>query len=65
MLTAEDSCRRAFTPNGLVGKIPAGDPEDMAELRESYAHLCKLRDEVIQLGILPPVGEWKTVNPNL
>ena len=34
-------------------------------LRESYEHLCKLRDEVISMGIIPPVSEWGGLNPNL
>lgn len=54
-----------FTPEGLVGRIPAGDEEDMAALQTSYGHLCKLRDEVIAAGILPPVSEWKSLNPNV
>jgi hypothetical protein len=24
-----------------------------------------MRDEIINLGIIPPVAEWKTINPNL
>lgn len=35
------------------------------ELSESYNHLCKLRDEVISLGIIPPIAEWSKINPNL
>lgn len=54
-----------FTPDGLVGRIPAGDAEDTAALRESYEHLCILRDQVIGFGLLPPVNEWKSLNPNL
>ena len=54
-----------FTPEGLVGHIPQGDAEDLAALRDSYAHLCKLRDEVIAAGLLPPVAEWRRVNPHL
>ena len=54
-----------FTPDGLRGKLPQGDAEDMAALRDSYAHLCKLRDEVIAAGILPPVDRWREVNPHL
>lgn len=54
-----------FTPDGLRPRVPSGDPEDMAALRESAAHLRKLRDEVIAAGQLPPVSEWKAVNPNL
>jgi malate dehydrogenase len=25
----------------------------------------KLRDEVIAMGILPPIAQWKSINPNL
>jgi malate dehydrogenase len=54
-----------FTAAGLAGRIPAGTEEDMAELRESYRHLCILRDEIISAGLLPPIGEWNSVNPHL
>ena len=54
-----------FTQEGIAGHIPAGDEEDMAALQTSFAHLCKLRDEVIAAGILPPISDWKKVNPNL
>jgi malate dehydrogenase len=54
-----------FTSEGIVGHIPEGDAEDMAALRDSYAHLCHLRDEVIAAGILPPVAEWNRTNSNL
>jgi malate dehydrogenase len=54
-----------FTQDGLRPVPPQGDDEDMAALRDSYAHLCKLRDEIIATGLLPPVAEWKGVNPNL
>ena len=51
--------------NGCTYKMPQGTPEEMAKLDASYEHLCKMRDEVVALGIIPPVSEWKTVNPNL
>src|SRR5262249_30284934 len=54
-----------FTPDGLVGKLPHGDAEDMAALRDSYLHLGKLRDEVIAAGLLPPIEQWRRVNPHL
>lgn len=54
-----------FTEDGLVPIAPTGADDDMAALRDSYQHLCKLRDEVIATGILPPVDEWKSLNPNL
>ena len=34
-------------------------------LAASYEHLCKLRDEVISMGIIPPVEEWRSLNPHL
>ena len=44
---------------------PVGTPEELAGLQASYEHLCKMRDEIVSLGIVPPVSEWKTENPNL
>ena len=44
---------------------PAGTLSEIKELEASYAHLCKMRDEIIELGIIPAVKDWKTVNPNL
>lgn len=54
-----------WTPKGLEPIEPEGAEEDMAALRSSYQHLCKLRDEVIEAGLLPPVDQWSRVNPNL
>ena len=42
-----------------------GTEEEMAALEASYQHLCKMRDEIIDLNIIPPVSEWKSLNPNL
>ncbi len=44
---------------------PKGTAEEMADLKKSYDHLCKMRDEIVSLGIVPPVSEWKSLNPNL
>ncbi len=51
--------------NGLTAAMPRGSDRDVAALKESYQHLCKLRDEVIEMGVLPPLDQWTTVNPNL
>jgi len=51
--------------NGCSYKMPQGTPEEMAKLDQSYAHLCKMRDELVTLNIVPPVSEWNKVNPNL
>ena len=44
---------------------PEGTAQEMADLKASYEHLCKMRDEIIELGIVPPVADWKKENPNL
>ena len=44
---------------------PVGTAEEMAALEASYQHLCKMRDELVTLNIIPPVAEWNKMNPNL
>jgi len=55
----------SLTAGGVKWAMPKGTPEELQALQESYQHLCKLRDEVIGMGILPPLGEWKKLNANL
>ena len=50
---------------GVHFAAPAGTPDEMAALQASYEHLCKMRDEIIDLGIIPAVADWKKVNDNL
>ena len=50
---------------GVHFTAPEGTAEEMAALQSSYEHLQKMRDEIVALGIIPPVSEWKTLNPNL
>lgn len=50
---------------GICGSMPVGTDGELAELKASYDHLTKLRDEVIEMGVLPPLDQWSTVNPNL
>ncbi len=51
--------------NGATYKVPQGTPEENAKLDASYEHLCKMRDELVELGIVPPISEWNKINPNL
>ena len=51
--------------NGCTFTMPKGTPEEMAKLDASYEHLCKMRDELVELNIVPPISEWSKVNPNL
>ena len=49
-----------------VKQIPfSGTPAEEAALDKSYKHLCTLRDEVIELGVLPPIDKWHDINPNI
>ena len=41
-----------ITKDGVHYKELKGTPEEEAKLKESYAHLWKLRDEVIGMGVL-------------
>lgn len=51
--------------DGVHYKIPHGTAEETAALKQSYEHLCKLRDEVIAMGIIPAIPEWKALNGHL
>ena len=42
-----------------------GTPAEEGALEKSYRHLCDMRQEVIDLGILPPVDKWHDLNPNI
>ena len=50
---------------GVHFTAPTGTAEEMAGLEKSYEHLQAMRDEIIGLGIIPAVADWKTMNPNL
>ena len=50
---------------GVHFTAPDGTKEEMADLQKSYEHLCKMREEIIGLGIIPSVEEWKECNPKL
>lgn len=54
-----------ITKDGVSVKPVKGTPEEEKELEKSYHHLCTLRDEVIALGVMPPIDKWKELNPNL
>ena len=51
--------------DGVRFTAPEGTAEEMAALQASYEHLQKMRDEIIELGIIPPVENWKDDNVNL
>ena len=54
-----------LSTEGVSWKMPQGTEDEMRALRESYGHLVKLRDEVIAMGVLPPLGQWSSINPHL
>ena len=51
--------------NGCTYTMPEGTPEELAKLDASYAHLCKMRDELVTLNIVPAIEKWSEINPNL
>ena len=50
---------------GCHYEIPQGTAEENAKLDQSYEHLCKMRDELVTLNIVPEVSKWGEINPNL
>ena len=54
-----------ITKDGVTFAPVKGTDEEVQALKESYNHLVKLRDEVIEMGILPAIDQWHTVNENL
>ena len=51
--------------NGCSFTVPEGTPEENAKLDASYEHLCHMRDELVELDIVPPISEWTKINPNV
>ena len=54
-----------ITKDGVQTKPVKGTADEEADLEKSYKHLCTLRDEVIEMGVLPPISDWSKINPNL
>lgn len=50
---------------GAHYEVPQGTAEENAKLDASYEHLCKMRDELVTLNIVPEISEWSKINPNL
>ena len=57
--------KTTMTAEGAKFEVPQGTPEENAKLDQSYEHLCKMRDELVTLNIVPPISEWNKINPNL
>jgi malate dehydrogenase len=52
-------------PDGTTYTMPTGNERDMNGLEQSMIHLRALRSQAIQLGILPPLGDWPQYNQHL
>ena len=50
---------------GAHFEVPQGTAEENAKLDQSYEHLCKMRDELVTLNIVPAIEKWSEINPNL
>lgn len=53
------------TKDGITHKPVIGNKDEEKALEKSYQHLCKLRDEVIEMGVLPRIPDWHRLNPNI
>ncbi|MBQ0115431.1 MAG: malate dehydrogenase [Bacteroidales bacterium] len=51
--------------DGVHFTAPEGTEAEMAALQASYEHLQKMREEIINLGIIPAVADWGKYNTNL
>lgn len=51
--------------DGCHYNVPVGTEDEVAKLDASYAHLCKMRDELVTLNIVPEIAKWSEINPNL
>ena len=54
-----------ISTDGVQCRPLSGTPAEMQELDNSYRHLCALRDEVIAMGVMPPIDKWAELNPYL
>lgn len=54
-----------ITREGVTYQEIEGLPEEEAVLDKSYKHLEGMREQIIEMGVIPPVAEWHKVNPNL
>lgn len=52
-------------PDGVSWSMPEGEPDELAELDAAYEHLRRLRDDTIEMGVLPPVAGWGAANAHL
>ncbi len=59
------ACETTVTADGVTHRPFEGTHEENKMLEKSYQHLCKLRDEVIEMGVLPPIADWHRLNPNV
>lgn len=51
--------------NGISCTEIKGTDSEIIELKKSYEHLVRLRDKVINMGIIPSTDQWNKINPNL
>ncbi len=54
-----------ISEKGSAYEEVVGTEEEMAALKESYKHVAAMRDECIELGIIPAIEKWGDINPNL
>ncbi len=51
--------------NGVHFKNVQGTKTEQEVLKQSYKHLCDLRDSLITSKVIPAIDDWMKINPNL
>ncbi len=51
--------------NGAHYKEIKGTDSEHKDLQESYIHLCELRDQLINSGVIPSIEKWNSINSNM
>lgn len=54
-----------ITEKGSAYEEVVGTAAEMAALKKSYEHVAAMRDECIELGVIPTIDKWGEINPNL
>ncbi|MEG1749577.1 MAG: malate dehydrogenase [Tannerellaceae bacterium] len=55
----------SITDKGIHYKEEMGTADEQKELEESYNHLCTMRNDLIDMGILPKLEDWKQLNRHI
>ena len=56
---------QTYAVASYIKQVSNHSAEENQKLDASYEHLCKMRDELVTLNIVPAIEKWSEINPNL